>query len=195
MSDETMKEKYLETLTKEVEALEYKKQNLESQIHSLQIKQDAERKLVEQEKNIKFAAEKERLSKIENELHIKKEQLELKGVGFKEREAFIERQEAVYAVFVKDKEVFAKEKSLFQEYKTVVEKDLAKAREEIALIESRWKELDAQKDNLLGMAKKLEAQENDLDQQLGILEQKKKDFDLYKQSEIEKYIKKEPVNV
>lgn len=195
MSDEIIKEKYVEKLTKEVETLEYRRQNLESQIHSLQIRQDAERKLVEQERNIKFAAEKDKLSKLENELNAKKEQLELKEVGFKEREAFIQRQEISYADFVKKETEFAKEKILFQEYKTVIEKKLNKAKEDIALIESRWKELDAQKDHLLGMDKKLKSQEDDIDRQLGILEQKKKEFDLYKQSEIERYIKKEPVHV
>lgn len=187
---------YVDSLNKKVENLNIQKENLESQIHSLKIHLDGERKLVEQEKNIKFAEERQKLIKMENDFHAKQQGLELKDVHFKEREKTIVQNEMRYAEFLKEREQFNKDKASFQEYKTRVEKELSDAKTTIASISAQKKEIESERQNLVALEKKLNFREDDIDHQLGILEIKKKEFEIYKQSEIERYsVKQEATHV
>jgi len=199
-SDSKIREEYLKRLDKDVMTAEIRKENLESQVHSLQIRLDGERKLVEQEKLLKFADEKKRLATMDNELHVKKEQAELKEVHLKDREKSIAFKEENYAKFMEEKNEFNKSKILFQEYKTKIESELREAKINIAEINAKWSELESEREVLDGIKKTLSDKEDDLDIQAGLLAQKQKDFEIYKQGEINKYttpspdISKEVVN-
>jgi len=194
-SDQQIREEYLNRLNKDIESSEIRKDNLDSQIHSLQIKLDGERKLVEQEKILKFSDEKQKLSKTENEQYSKGQQLDLREVHIKDREKAIDVKELNYSKFLEEKKVFNNDKLLFQEYKTKIEKELKEAQGRIADINSRFDSIDSEKQVLIAREKVVQDREDDLDTQAGILEKKKKDFELYKQSEIERYTNKEVVNV
>jgi chromosome segregation ATPase len=189
-NDLSIKEKYSADLDKKIESQKIRVDNLEGQIHQLQVKLETERKMIEQERSVKFADEKKRLASVENDLYARKEAIELKENQLKERDGFIQRQETKYSEFVKEKDLFDKDKKLFQEYRNKIEKDLELARIEMANIKAEFEKLDVEKCNIKAVAKKLDARQDDLDQQFGILEQRKREFDLYKQSEIERYQEK-----
>lgn len=193
-SDSKIREEYLERLNKDVITAEIRKENLDSQIHSLQIRLDGDRKLVEQEKVLKFSEEKKRLDKMENEYYAKAQQQELKNVHLKDREKAIEVKETNYSIFLEDKKKFNEDKILFQEYKTKIEKELKESESIIADTKAKWDALDSERQVLDALEKTIITREDDMDIQLGQLEKKKKDFEIYKQSEIDRYSNKEVVN-
>lgn len=193
--DSKIREEYLERLNKDVTTAEIRKENLESQIHSLQIRLDGDRKLAEQEKSVKFSEERKKLAKMESDYYSRNQQIELKEVHLKDREKTVDSKERNYCEFLEDKKVFNRNKLLFQEYKTKIEKELKEKEGVIADIDSRWELLESERQVLDALGKTLTDREDDLDIQAGLLEQNKKEFEIYKQSEIEKYSNKEAVNV
>lgn len=192
--DSKIREEYLERLNKDVTTAEIRKENLESQIHSLQIRLDGDRKLAEQEKSVKFSEERKKLAKMESDYYSRNQQIELKEVHLKDREKTVDSKERNYCEFLEDKKVFNRNKLLFQEYKTKIEKELKEKEGVIADIDSRWELLESERQVLDALGKTLTDREDDLDIQAGLLEQNKKEFEIYKQSEIEKYSNKEVVN-
>jgi chromosome segregation ATPase len=195
MEDVEIKKEYTERLNQDVQTLEIRKSNLESQIHSLQVRLTSERKLIEQEKKVKFAEEEERIKRLDNKLYEREQCVELKEIHLKEREKFIVAKELDYAEYRDNLKVFDSDKRLFQEYKEKHNKEVKEAKVILAEAREKEKELKVERDGLEGLRIQLERREQDIDIQLGELERKNKEFEIYKNSEIERLTKREVANV
>lgn len=179
MSDELdLRERLKTSLDREIKDLEIRKSNLESQIHSLNIKLEGDRKVLKQEVELKYVDKENEIRERHIRLNEKEDSLELKENKLKDRQKFIEKEEIKIGQYEEDKKQLQIERHNFALYKDKMQKDLDIKIEKAAIAEGRLQEIDNREMQIKALDKQLKKKQEILDQQIGRINEMQKHLDL-----------------
>src|SRR3990167_5505800 len=116
----------------EVRNLEIRKNNLESEIHRLNIQIQGDRKVLEQEMKLKYEAKEIELINLKNKVQVEVDKAELIALKIDEREKSIVSRETEIGKFVKESEKLNLDRINFLHYKDSFDKELEIAKSIIA---------------------------------------------------------------
>jgi hypothetical protein len=178
--DLNIEEKYKATITEDIRNLEIKKDNLNAQIHQLQIKKEGDKKVSEFEAKQSYVSEKNELVKKKNDLGAREESLELREARLREREQLVHKGEEVMGKIDERKAEVTEMWRDFNNYKDKTNKQLIEAMGVIRRAEEIESEINVKRGGLKALEKKLDVEKLELDRKVGIFEQKKLQYEKMK---------------
>lgn|SRR3990167_5750432 len=165
-------------LDTEIQEIMIRRDNLESQIHSLEVQKESKQRFEKSDYERKYEEHRMEIDKIKDSLFVKENHLELMERQFETREKEIEKQEAEAGKIFQQKEELNKEKTNFYKYQQMVKADLENAQNVIAEAQGIMASVQAEKDKVKGERASLEALLKQIDFERGDLNRIKTELEI-----------------
>lgn len=180
--DLTLAKQIKDQIDADTKMLQAKKENLESQIHQLQIQLESDKKYKDIEFSRRYEEKEEEIKRRQNQLDILADTLKNKELSIENRLKNVEQQEKKVGIYEELMRRLDKERQDFMIYKAKVEKELESARVTIEEAKGLVSHYENEEESLRNRERQIQIREEDLDRRTGVLAEKERQFEIEKSS-------------